>query len=225
MGAAGSTHTRLQSILRKDCGVIRHVGDMCRNKPGESTLSDEEFSAFFEANFADVWRFVRRRCNSSPDADDATAETFAIAWRRRDAIPAESARPWLFGVARNILSNQRRAGRRHAETITRLAAHHLPRALEEPGQETSPPILEALSRLSPDERELVIMQAWDELSIKEMSVILGCTANAVSLRLFKVRQKLARELGRQQESGPAQKETEGSGHVETRSLWTEGGAS
>ncbi len=70
-------------------------------------MTEEQFRALFAANFHDVWSYARRRTGSASAADDVTAETFAVAWRRRDEIHGE-ARLWLFGVARNLLSNQRR---------------------------------------------------------------------------------------------------------------------
>jgi RNA polymerase sigma factor (sigma-70 family) len=185
---------------------------------------EAEFIALFEAQFADLWRFARRRCDSSQDADDATAETFAIAWRRRDAIPADNARPWLFGVARKVLANQRRVNERQQRVALRLveerpSATSEDRLLKETLPPKTPPALrEALGRLSPEQRELLIMQAWDGLSVGEMAEILECSANAVSLRLFKARRKLAHELGMGQEPLPEEKESEGSGHVATRSL-------
>lgn len=195
-----------------------------------------ELIALFEAHFADIWRFARRRCHSSQDADDATAETFAIAWRRCGAIPPENARPWLFGVARKVLANQRRISERQEQVAVRLAEEQSSATSAglspQEGLLSGTPhaIRDALGRLSPDDRELLIMRAWDGFSVTEMAVILGCSANAISLRLFKARRQLAHELGVEQGPRPRQKDNEGSGHVATRSLPaeglpTEGGAS
>jgi RNA polymerase sigma-70 factor, ECF subfamily len=186
-----------------------------------STLDPSEthtrYVALFEAHFADIWKFVRRRCGSSHDADDVTAETFAVAWRRRDELPGDDVRLWLFGVARRVLANQRRSAQRQERVRLRLAETTVEEVSVDVTGESTADVRRALETLSEDERDLLIMQAWDGLSIGEMAVLLGCSGNAVSLRLFKARRKLARELSR--------KGNLGSGHVPGESLSAEGGAS
>jgi RNA polymerase sigma-70 factor (ECF subfamily) len=46
----------------------------------------------FDTQMPGVWRYARRRCSSTDDADDVVADTFAVAWRRRSDIPAEDVR-------------------------------------------------------------------------------------------------------------------------------------
>jgi RNA polymerase sigma-70 factor, ECF subfamily len=173
------------------------------------------YVALFEAHFADIWKFVRRRCGSGHDADDVTAETFAVAWRRRDELPGEDTRLWLFGVARRVLANQQRSAQRQERVRLRLAETTTEGVSADVTPESTADMRRALDALSADERDLLIMQAWDGLSIGEMAVLLGCSNNAVSLRLYKARRRLARELSR--------KENLGSGHVPGESLSPEGG--
>ena len=52
----------------------------------------------------------------------------------------------------------------------------------------------ALAELSGDDRDLLLMRAWDQLSVTDIAVLLECTANAVSLRLHKARNRLKAEL-------------------------------
>jgi RNA polymerase sigma-70 factor, ECF subfamily len=182
-----------------------------------SPTPESHFASLFDAHFADVWRFTRRRCDSSQDADDVTAETFAIACRRRDHVPPAAARPWLFGVARRVLANHRRSVDRQERVRARLA-ETADQAVPADGQtEPHDAIWEALAALSADDRELLVMRAWDELSVTEMASILGCSPNAVSLRLFKARRRLAHELGRKGDAA--------AGQVASGSLSTEGGTS
>jgi RNA polymerase sigma-70 factor (ECF subfamily) len=149
----------------------------------------------------EVWRFARRRCASGHDADDTVAETFAVAWRRRADVPVDDARLWLLGVARRVLANQHRSVRRRAGLRRRVEA------IEGTGG-TGPPLDPAdvaagrvdatlwrsLAALSADDRDLLIMRAWDQLPVTEMAVLLGCTPNAVSVRLHKARGRLAEAL-------------------------------
>ncbi|MGH9269911.1 MAG: RNA polymerase sigma factor [Ilumatobacteraceae bacterium] len=155
--------------------------------------SDAELlRALFEAHFADLWRFARRRSSSASDADDITAQVFAVAWRRRNEVPPSSqVRLWLFGVARNVLSNHRRAVERQRRLQLRLVENFRgdPHA-DEPDSSDSG-LQDALASLSEMDREVVMMRCWDGLAVSEIAVLLECTPNAVSVRLHKARRRLA----------------------------------
>jgi RNA polymerase sigma-70 factor (ECF subfamily) len=166
--------------------------------PAATSAETDLFKAMFDQHLPAVWRFARRRCESSADADDVAAETFAVAWRRRaDAPPPDEMALWLFGVARRVLANQRRANDRRGQLQLRLvgAAARTPAA---------PPadhrlnhrtgLAEALASLHPDDRELLLLRAWDGLGIQEIAGLLGCSQNAASIRLHRARGRLARAL-------------------------------
>lgn len=182
--------------------------------PASPRLSDADLATLFEAHFPDVWRFARRRCASAADADDVAAETFAVMWRRRADIPPAETRLWLFGIARKVLSNQRRSATRQERVRLRLTHAHLPDEGFDDLTDIASGARRALATLSEEQRDLLLMQVWDGLSVREMAAIMGCTENAVSLRLFKARRKLAKTLGR--------KENPGSGHVADGSPTAEG---
>ncbi len=81
------------------------------------------FEEIYMAHYADLLAYVRRRTESPEDAADALAETFATAWRRiADVPPGPSARLWLYGVARRVLANGRRAATRRSALVERLGA-------------------------------------------------------------------------------------------------------
>jgi RNA polymerase sigma factor (sigma-70 family) len=180
----------------------------------EASSAEARYRHLFEASFAEVWGFARRRCDSGQDADDVTAETFAIAWRRRDDLTVDQTRLWLFGVVRRVLANQRRSAERQKNVRVRLAEAEQQEVSADDPRESHRAVRAALNELSADDRELLIMQAWDDLSIREMAVILDCSPNAVSVRLCRARKKLARELWG--------KENIRSGHVACGTLSTEG---
>jgi RNA polymerase sigma-70 factor, ECF subfamily len=167
---------------------------------GSHAPGDEAaFGRLFDAHMAEVWRFARRRCASDHDADDVAAETFAVAWRRWETVPVDGAHLWLLGVARRVLANQRRSLGRLGGLRRRLAATG-------PGVFSPDPadalvdgdrrIWRALASLQPEDRDLLIMRAWDELAVADMAELLGCTPNAVSVRLYKARRRLADGLAR-----------------------------
>ena len=159
----------------------------------------EQFRAVFSANFDDVWRFTRRRCASSSDADDITAEVFAVAWRRRADTPTDAIRLWLFGVARNVLANHHRSGERARHLERRLVGQRL--ADRRPGStaaevgdhadDRSEPLRAAIVGLNDIDREVIMLRYWEELAVTEIASLLGLTPNAVSMRLHKSRRRLA----------------------------------
>ncbi|UQU65870.1 RNA polymerase sigma factor [Couchioplanes caeruleus] len=170
-------------------------------------MTEEEFNGFFAANFTDVWGFARRRTDSGSDADDVTAETFAVAWRRRTQIPSVDGRLWLFGVARNVLANHRRATQRRLNLHLRLATvQGEPVAYQPDGL-----VWEALAELSEDDRELLLMRAWDGLSVLDIATVLDITAANVSSRLYRARARLLRELERRDSPDSEQVRTESRG--------------
>lgn len=152
------------------------------------------FRRLFDDHFADLWRFARRRVGSAEDADDVAAETFAVAWRRRWSLPdGGDARLWLFGVARNVVANHRRGETRRRRLHRRLVAQRADRVVTPP----EPPagvVGAAFAALGDAAREVMVMRHWDGLAVHEIATLLGCTPNAVSLRLHKARQQLAELL-------------------------------
>jgi RNA polymerase sigma-70 factor (ECF subfamily) len=157
----------------------------------------DEFRQLFEAHFDDVWRFARRRCASREDADDVTAEAFAVAWRRRDKVSSDDGRLWLFGVARLVIANHKRGLRRRERLRLRLLAG-LRQEVPDPADrvDSAASLRAALASLSDDDRDIVIMRCWDGLGVQEIAGLLGCSANAVSVRLSRLRKGLIEHLNR-----------------------------
>ncbi len=79
--------------------------------PGEGR--EARFAAVYDALYADLLRFAYRRCEPGA-AEDVVGEAFLVAWRRFENLPRdeEAARAWLFGVARNVILNNRRGAER-----------------------------------------------------------------------------------------------------------------
>ena len=128
----------------------------------------EDFERCFERNYGDIARFCARRAATAEDAEDAATEVFAIAWRRRDALPAAPEdRLWLFGIARRVLANADRAERRRARLTERLEA-----ASRRSGT-SSPPGSRRRSRRSPaTDRELLLLTGWEGLTPAEIGRVL-----------------------------------------------------
>jgi RNA polymerase sigma factor (sigma-70 family) len=155
------------------------------------------FEEIYAAQYSDILAYVRRRTDSPDDAADALAETFTIAWRRVADIPSGGgARLWLYGVARRVLANGRRAQSRRGELVERLGAQ-LALWTESAGTASDDhldDVREALRRLADDDREVLCLAIWEGLSSEEIATVLGCSSGAVRLRLHRARKRLAGEL-------------------------------
>jgi RNA polymerase sigma-70 factor, ECF subfamily len=141
-----------------------------------------------------VLAYALRRTITEADAEDAAAETFAIAWRKIDVVPVD-ALPWLLAVARRVLANQHRSGRRRTWLIEKLARHAGP-ALEPPAFDApkDSPAIAALARLRDDDRELLRLVAWEELDQQTIAAMFGITPNAVAIRLHRARRRFRDEF-------------------------------
>ena len=162
----------------------------------EDLARDARFQRLYEQHFEAVRRYVWRRGPLS--ADDVAAETFLVAWRRLDDVPA-NALPWLIAVARNTLLNERRRTRRQVAVTDRLAAEPQP-ATSGPDAAASDLIDAALAALSDADREVLLLSVWEDLDRAAIAEALGCSKANVSVRLHRARRRFVDELERQ---GPA----------------------
>ena len=129
-------------------------------------------------------RYVVRR--AAPDAvDDVLSDALLVLWRRLDDVPSDAPLPWCYAVARGCVANARRSARRQERLHFRLAAVRTDEAPD------GTDLHDALARLNEQERELVRLWAWEQLQPHEIAVVLGISANAVSIRLHRARKKLA----------------------------------
>jgi RNA polymerase sigma-70 factor (ECF subfamily) len=146
----------------------------------------------FDAHGRAVYAFARRRAGAA-DADEVVSETFLVAWRRLDDVPAD-ALPWLLGVARRCLANLSRGEARQSAVRVRLAGAR-PAPATEVGADAavSEAFRHALDRLSPAERDAVTLLAWEGLTPDEAAVALGCSRAAVYLRVHRARRRLTRD--------------------------------
>lgn len=156
----------------------------------------ERFEAAYRELYAPICGYVLRRVREPEDAAEAIAETFATLWRRFDSCPhGDELRPWLFGVARRVVANQRRAERRRTALGERLVAHidrtaaHANAAVED-----TTVLARALASLSDSDRELLSLVAWEGLTRDELAVALGTNRAAVRLRLHRARKRLRAAL-------------------------------
>jgi RNA polymerase sigma factor (sigma-70 family) len=161
---------------------------------------ERAFEQLYEASYGAVLAYTQRRVPGAADVADAVAETFTVAWRRLDEVPEGESLPWLYGVARRVLANQRRGDRRRADLSSRLHSQPVV-TVEIDGQveaeEDRRRVLSALARLKEADREILRLAGWEELSHREIAVVVGCSEAAVAVRLHRARNRLGREIGKE----------------------------
>ncbi|MFQ1002334.1 RNA polymerase sigma factor [Modestobacter sp. SSW1-42] len=152
--------------------------------------TDDAFAAMYRTHHAAICRYVARRMNLAGDDEvrDVAAEVFTTAWRRRAAVPPEPL-PWLYGVARRVLANERRGSVRRQRLADRLFVHALDQVTA-PADVDRPVVLDALDRLSAADQEVLALAAWEELGPAQIAVVLRCSRSAASMRLHRARVRL-----------------------------------
>ena len=166
-------------------------------RAGEVPERPDRFEALYQSSYQEIFAFVLRRMDAGQDAvADVVAEVFVVALRRRDAIPeSPQDRLWLYGVARRVLLEQRRRSARRMRLHSQLRAQA---ALRGPNASPADPLQlrlrEAVERLRPTDREALRLVAWDGLSHAEAAEVLGCSVNAVALRIYRAKARLRDDL-------------------------------
>jgi RNA polymerase sigma factor (sigma-70 family) len=152
---------------------------------------DRRFDALFAAYSRDIVAYCGWRAGSPSDAQDAVAEVFLTAWRRLDEVPeGDAARVWLYAAARRVIANQRRSRRRRLALQERLAleAASVPQeSLSHDREELA--VHEALRRLGPRDREVLLLAEWEGLSPAEIARVVGCLVVTARGRLHRARRR------------------------------------
>lgn len=153
----------------------------------------EAFDDLFREHYRALLGYALRRADPET-ARDVAAETFVVAWRRFDQVPA-SPRPWLFAIARRVLANARRTVRRDRALLLRLSVDA--EAAAAPAHESDEErarVLEVLGGMSASDREILQLVAWEGLNTEELAVVVGSSEVACRVRLHRARRRFAAAL-------------------------------
>ncbi|MGI8479193.1 MAG: RNA polymerase sigma factor [Gaiellaceae bacterium] len=149
--------------------------------PGAGSCTRERFERLFADHREALLAYALRRATQEA-AEDVVVDAFMVVWRRLDDVPHD-ARPWLFGVARRVLADQRRNAWRRASLPARVA--------------TQPPATRSRrSRVPERDSELLLLVAWDGLTPGEAARALRVSRVAPRVRLHRARKRLARNSTR-----------------------------
>jgi RNA polymerase sigma factor (sigma-70 family) len=150
------------------------------------------FEEIFERHSGSVWRYVRGRVGQT-FAEDIVADTFLIAFQRRDIFDPsyDSARPWLLGIANNLIRHRLRDERVRLAAIGKVSD---PPAVDESddvsrldAERMRPLLIDALLSLAPHDRETFLLVALGELTYAEAAVALDIPVGTVRSRMHRIR--------------------------------------
>jgi RNA polymerase sigma-70 factor (ECF subfamily) len=177
------------------------VGESDAEVIAASLAVPERFGAIFDRHATVVYRYLVRRVGVD-DADVLLGDVFRVAFEKRASYDCTraNARPWLYGIATNLLARLRRSEARRLHATARLVARQVAPldpaddiAATLDAQQLWPHVAEAVANLPEEERDALILYVWEELSYDEIAAALGVPVGTVRSRLNRARGKL-REL-------------------------------
>ncbi|ETK36351.1 RNA polymerase sigma factor [Microbispora corallina] len=167
---------------------------------GRSLDDPEVFAALFDRHAPLLHRYAARRLGPS-EAEDVVADTFLAAFQRRGDYDRgrPDARPWLYGIASNLIGKRRRAETALYRAYIRSGVHpaEIPGAQVEDRLDTlavNRPLARALLALKPADRDVLLLVAWAELSYQEVAAALAIPPGTVASRLNRARIQIRHAL-------------------------------
>ena len=161
----------------------------------QSSLVDgSSFAVIFDRHFRAISRFLRGRVGRQL-AEDLASETFVVAFGRRSSynLSREDARPWLYGIAVNLLREHRRTEERRLRAYARVPAD-FGSASDELGDHLDSSVSAALLELTHEERNLILLLTWADLTYEQLGDALDLPVGTIRSRVSRVRSKLREGL-------------------------------
>ena len=175
-----------------------------------SVADPEQFAVVFRRHAPDIHRYVVRRLGPGA-ADDVVAETFLTAFRLRSRYRPDrpDARPWLYGIATNLIGRHRRAEVRQYRALARTGLDPVTESFADRADDRvsagreSRRLAAALAGLPAGHRNALLLVAWGDLSYVEAAAALGVPVGTVRSRLSRARGRLRQALGEASILAPA----------------------
>lgn len=164
----------------------------------QSLDEPELFAGLYDRHAPDIHRYAARRLGEGA-ADDITAETFLIAFRTRGRYDTAHrlARPWLYGIAANLIGKHRRTEVRALKALARTGHDPVAASWSDRSDDrlaVQAPLAGALASLSPGDRHVLLLVAWADLGYQEVSDALRIPLGTVRSRLNRARRKVRESL-------------------------------
>ena len=175
------------------------------NSPSDAELvaasvrNPDAFTQLFERHWEALFRFCQSRAGSA--GEDIAAEAFRVAFDRRRRYDSRygDARPWLFGIATNLLRDHFRSARREEHKLARSAsmdalAHSDDELNELERQLLGPRLAEVLQGLPAADRDALLLLAWADLDYEQIAQALDVPLGTVRSRLHRARKRVREHL-------------------------------
>ncbi|TNY36347.1 RNA polymerase sigma factor [Thermomonospora catenispora] len=167
-----------------------------------SRREPEAFAELFRRHAPDITRYVTRRLGADA-AEDVVAETFLTAFRQRARydVARPDARPWLYGIATNLIGRHVRTEVRRLRALERTGVDPVTAPFTERSDErvsaaaVRRALAAALAALPAGHRDALLLVAWGGLSYEETAQALGVRIGTVRSRISRARSRMRRELG------------------------------
>jgi RNA polymerase sigma-70 factor (ECF subfamily) len=165
-----------------------------------SLVSPEAFTQVFDQHYASIHRFIARRAGRET-ADDLAAQTFTLAFAHRGRYRDDlgTARPWLLGIATNLLRAEHRTEERQLQVVERLgheamSSSGMMAGFASSASEDDERLDTALAGLHPDQRDALLLHALGDLSYAEIAGVLEIPVGTVRSRISRACATLRLEL-------------------------------
>ncbi|HXD90710.1 MAG TPA: RNA polymerase sigma factor [Candidatus Binataceae bacterium] len=155
----------------------------------------QAFRTLFDEVGPSIARFVRRRVADQSEAEDICQETLIAIFKSRHTYqPTRPFEPWLYAIARNVISRSFSHSLQRVRWLETVA--ELPEVEGEGHAVQSVELREAFARLSPNQQEAVRLTKVDGLSIAEASRVAGASVGSMKVRVHRAYQSLRESLRR-----------------------------
>jgi RNA polymerase sigma-70 factor (ECF subfamily) len=167
-----------------------------------SWRDSEQFAALYDRYADQLYRYAYRRVG--PEfAEDVVADAFLAAFRRRRDydLARSDARPWLFGIVTKEIARRHRAEQARYRALARTDTDQIVPgfadrvAAEVSAEAVRGALAEAVGRLTPADRDVLLLIAWSGLSYEEVAETLRIKVGTVRSRLHRARQQVRGALG------------------------------
>jgi RNA polymerase sigma-70 factor (ECF subfamily) len=155
-------------------------------------MDHDKFVATFRAHLQDISKYLTRRVEVSY-VEDLASEIFEIAWRKRESCPEGFELAWLYKIAGFTVSNHRKKISRRGILLPLLDQDLAAPSAEDVALDGSGVAI-AFGLLEAKDRQILSLLVFEQLSVKEISVVLGATENSTSQRIKRARERLAKHL-------------------------------
>lgn len=179
------------------------AGEVTDSAAIDASLSDpDRFAEIFDRHWDEIFGYLARRLGPEV-AEDVAADVFAVAFRGRERydLTRPDARPWLYGIATNLIRQHRRAEHTRRAALARMDVQWASASFEDTSDErltaeyVARRVAAALARLSAADRELLLLIAWADLTYVEAAQALDVPMSTVRSRLHRIRKKIRRAFG------------------------------